>query len=96
VQVIIVLRMLIHDDHIMHDDISIHDVPKHLLILKSSWFSHNRKLGLQNPKCSLHIFPSLRLCITELKFSLTRWFANQLHTCFSVAQKTCHTSSVLP
>jgi hypothetical protein len=49
------------DDHGMHDDTRIHDVPKNVLIPKSCRASHYSKLGLQNPKSFLNIFHSRRL-----------------------------------
>jgi hypothetical protein len=42
--------------HVMHDYASIHDISKDLLILKSSRWSHNSKIGLQNPKYMFHVF----------------------------------------
>jgi hypothetical protein len=74
VPVVIVLNTLIFYDHVIHNDTSIHDVPEHPLIPKSSRSSDNSKLGLQNLKCSLNVFPSRRLCIIESKFFLTGWF----------------------
>src|SRR4051812_14765802 len=77
-RVVYILATLILDDHVMHDHTSVHDVPKHFLIPKSSRSSHNSKLGLQNPKSSLHIFSSRRLSIVEIKIFLTFWLFQRL------------------
>ena len=74
-------HMLILDNHVVHDHTSVHYVPKHLLIPKSSRSSHNSKLGLQNPKSSLHIFSSRRLSIVEIKIFLTFRLFQRLHKC---------------
>jgi hypothetical protein len=73
--------MIILYNHAMHIDTSIHDMPKALLVLKSSRPPHNSKLVLQNPKCSLYIFSSRRLCIVKLGLFLTSWLNNRLHKC---------------
>jgi hypothetical protein len=52
---------------------------KHLLIPKSSWFSYNSKLDLQNHKCLLYIFPSGRMYIMKITRFLTFEFDNRLH-----------------
>ena len=78
VRVAYILATLILDDHVVHDHKNVHDVPKHLLIPKSSRSSHNSKLGLQNPKSSLHIFSSRRLSIVEIKIFLTFWLFQRL------------------
>src|SRR4051812_16240772 len=62
----------------MHDHASSHDIPKDLLIPESRWSSHNNKLGLQNPKSPLNIFPSCRLCIVKDEFFLALGFCNWL------------------
>ena len=81
-RVVYILATLILDDHIVHDHTSMHYVPKHLLIPKSSRSSHNSKLGLQNPKSSLHIFSSRRVSILEIKIFLTFRFFQRLHKCW--------------
>src|SRR4051812_36575356 len=50
-----ILTTLILYDHVMHDHTSHHDVPKDLLIPRPSRSTHNCKLSLQYPECSLHI-----------------------------------------
>ena len=82
-RVVYILATLNLDDHVVHDHTSVHYVPKHLLIPKSSRSSHNSKLGLQNPKSSLHIFSSRRLSIVEIKIFLTSGFFNSF-------TKVCH------
>ena len=69
--VIQIFRMLMLNDHVVHDQGGCHNVPKDFLIPKHSRSSHNSKLGSQNPECPLHIFPSSCLSIMELKFFLT-------------------------
>ena len=78
-RVVRILPMLVLDDHVMHDYTSVHDVPKDILIQKSSRSSHNSKLGLQNLKSSLHIFSSRRQSIVEIKIFLTFRFFQRLH-----------------
>src|SRR4051812_3812308 len=51
-RVLQILSMLILNDQIMHDHTSGHDVPWDRFITKPSRPSHNRKLGLRNPKNS--------------------------------------------
>lgn len=68
-------------NHVMHDETSSHHIPKALLVPKSSRLPHNGKLDLQNPKCSLYIFPSHRLCIVKLGLILTSWLNNRFHKC---------------
>jgi hypothetical protein len=69
-------------NYIMHDDTSIHDIPNALLVPKSSMSPHNSQLGLQNPKCYIHIFLSRRLCIVKLSLFLTFGLNNRLHKSF--------------
>jgi hypothetical protein len=68
-------------NHVMHDDISGHDISKTHLVPKSSRPPHNSKLSLQNPKCFLYIFPSRRLFSVKLGLFLTSWLTNWLHKC---------------
>ena len=71
--VIKTLSTLILNDHVMHDHTSSHDT-KGFFIPESRWSSHNSKLGLQNPKSPLNIFPSCSLCIVKDEFFLTLGF----------------------
>jgi hypothetical protein len=58
-----IFPIIILYNHVMHDDTNSHDIPKELLVPISSRPPHNGKLGLQNSKCYLYIFPSRGLCI---------------------------------
>jgi hypothetical protein len=51
VWIVIILPTCILDDHVMHDDTSVHDVPKDLLILKFSRCSYkaNKRAELSAP-----------------------------------------------
>jgi hypothetical protein len=71
VGVVYIFATIVLYDHVMHDETSAHDVLKALLIPKSSRSTHNTKLGLQNPKYSLHIFPSHHLRIVKFELFLT-------------------------
>jgi hypothetical protein len=81
VGMIYIFATIILYNHVKHDDTIIHDISKALLVKKSCRSSHNRKLGLQNPKCSLHIFPRRRLCIAMLGLFLTFGLNNRLRKC---------------
>ena len=82
-----ILAMLILYEHVMHDHTCIHDVLKDLLTPKPRRSSHNSKLGLQNLKCSLYIFPHRRLSIMEINFLLT-FGGSQLHECHPTWDKS--------
>ena len=68
-------------DHVMHDDTCRHDIPKAILIPKSRRSPNNSKLGLQNPKSSLHIFPSRRLSRMKTSCFFTFGRDHRLHKC---------------
>ena len=73
VGVIQILVTLIFNDHVVQDHDGSHGVTNDFLISEPSRSLHNSKLVLKNHKCTLHILPSSRMSITELKLLLTLW-----------------------
>jgi len=47
---------LILNNHIMHNNASIHDLTKSSCLPHTRWCAYNGKTRLQHPKCALNIF----------------------------------------